>query len=128
MNVKPNLYYTKTHEWAEFLDNGVARIGITHHAQEAMGDLVYIDLPEIGDELSTGEDVCIMESVKAVADIYAPLTGEVVGVNDQIIDSPGQVNSAPYDSWFFELKYSEKNSELMNAVEYTEYLESEEEK
>ena len=125
MNVKSNLYYTKTHEWVEFSDNGVARIGITDHAQEAMGDIVYIDLPEIGDELAAGEDVCIMESVKAVADIYAPLGGEVTDINEAVLDEPGQINGAPYDSWLFEIQYSEKNSELMTAEEYSKLLESE---
>jgi len=128
MNVKPNLYYTKTHEWVEFSDNGAARIGITDHAQEAMGDIVYIDLPEIGDELAAGEDVCIMESVKAVADIYAPLGGEVTDINEAVLDEPGQINGAPYDSWLFEIQYSEKNNELMTGEEYMKFLEESEEK
>ena len=125
MNVEPDLYYTKTHEWVEFLDDGTARVGVTDHAQEAMGDIVYIDLPEVGDELTAGEDVCIMESVKAVADIYSPLGGEVSDINEAVLDEPGQINGAPYESWLFEIQYSEKSGGLMTNEEYTKFLEEE---
>lgn len=123
MEIKTGLYYAKTHEWVEYLDNGRARVGISDHAQEAMGDIVYIDLPEIDDEVAESDDVCVVESVKAVADIYSPLSGKVTAINEELADMPENINSAPYDNWLFEIEYDEKNKELLSGEEYAKFIE-----
>lgn len=102
--IPSELRYATSHEWARLEADGTVTVGITDHAQDALGDVVYVELPEIGAALDAGQSAGVVESVKAASDIYAPISGVVIAVNDNLPDSPEAVNSAPYDSWFFRLK------------------------
>ncbi len=104
MNVPANLKYAESHEWARLDADGLVTVGITDHAQEALGDIVFLELPEIGRTLNAGEECAVVESVKAASDIYAPIGGEVVAVNQEAIDTPEQVNGDAYAAWLFRLK------------------------
>jgi glycine cleavage system H protein len=104
MNVPQNLRYTTQHEWARADADGTVAVGITDHAQAALGDLVYLELPEVGRVLAAGDACAVVESVKAASDVYAPLAGEVVAVNSALTDAPEQVNQDAYAAWFFKLK------------------------
>lgn len=103
-DIPSNLRYAASHEWAFLDEDGSVCVGISDHAQEALGDVVYVELPEVGQHLSAGQQAGVVESVKAASDVYAPIAGEVIAVNEQLTDAPEQVNSAPYSSWFFRLK------------------------
>ena len=97
-----DLKYAVSHEWVSVDDNGVATVGISDHAQEALGDIVFVELPELGITVNAKEEVAVVESVKAASDVYSPLTGEVTEVNETLLDAPETVNSNPYDNgWFF---------------------------
>jgi len=125
-NIPSELRFAESHEWAELLDDGLIRVGISDHAQEQLGDLVFVELPEAGSELSKGEACAVVESVKAASDIYAPISGEVIGVNESLEDSPETVNTDPYgDGWLFTVKPSDEGDlkELMDADEYKEHVE-----
>ncbi len=104
MNVPQNLRYTTQHEWARAEADGTVAVGITDHAQAALGDLVYLELPEVGRVLAAGDACAVVESVKAASDVYAPVGGEVVAVNSALADAPEQVNQDAYAAWFFKLK------------------------
>jgi glycine cleavage system H protein len=104
MNIPSELKYTSSHEWVRGEPDGTVSIGITDHAQAALGDLVYIELPEVGRKLTSAEACAVVESVKAASDVYAPVAGEVVAVNTAAADAPEQVNKDPYGMWFFRLK------------------------
>ena len=106
MNVPANLKYTKSHEWVRVETDGTVTVGITDHAQEALGDVVYVELPEVGKQLASGQEAGVVESVKAASDIYAPISGEVLAVNEALADAPEQVNGEPYAAWFFKLQPS----------------------
>lgn len=115
-----NLYYTKSHEWVR-LENDIAVIGITDHAQHQMGDLVFVELPKINRAVSTGDEIAVVESVKTAADVYAPLSGMVVEANQQLNEKPELVNQDPYGSgWIYQLKISNKTelNQLLNASAY----------
>jgi len=99
-----NLRYTATHEWVRTESDGTLTVGITHHAQEALGDMVFIELPEIGRRLAADENCAVVESVKAASDVYAPAAGEVVAVNEALAKTPGELNKDPYAAWLFRLK------------------------
>jgi glycine cleavage system H protein len=119
--------YSREHEWLD-VEGDVALVGITEFAQEQLGDIVFIDLPEVGDEFDKGDDIAVVESVKAASDVYAPLTGEVIEVNDLLADEPATVNaSAEEDGWFFKMSIADKSEldELMTADEYKAFVESE---
>jgi glycine cleavage system H protein len=104
------LKFTEDHEWLS-VDGDVATIGITAHAAEQLGDIVFVELPEVGAKVATGDSIAVVESVKAASDIYAPLAGEVVEVNKAIVDDPATVNSSPMDNgWFFKVKFTEPNA------------------
>jgi glycine cleavage system H protein len=121
-----DIRYTKEHEWVR-LAGDIATIGITDHAQEQLGDVVFVELPEIGREVTADEACAVVESVKAASDIYAPLTGKVVEANQTIIDDPSLVNSdAEGEGWFFRVEIDETDAfeALMDEAAYTEYLES----
>ena len=105
-NVPANLKYTASHEWVLKNTDGSVTVGISDHAQEALGDVVFVELPEVGAELAAGQEAGVVESVKAASDIYAPIAGTVLAVNDVLTDSPELVNSDPYASWFFKLQPS----------------------
>src|SRR5512141_40748 len=104
MNVPQNLRYTTQHEWARAEADGTVAVGITEHAQAALGDLVYLELPEVGRELAAAEACAVVESVKAASDVYAPVAGEVVAVNTAVTDAPEQVNKDAYATWLFRIR------------------------
>ena len=120
-----NLSYAKTHEWANFVNDTTARIGISDFAQQALGDLVFINLPEVGDAVTAGDAFGDVESVKAVSDIMSPVTGVISAVNQDLLDSPEGINENPYDSWFIEVKDITGKSDLMTASEYESFCEKE---
>ena len=120
--IPEELRYTSAHEWVRELEGGVVRIGITDHAQDQLGDVVFVQLPAVGDSVSAGSSIGEVESTKSVADIYAPLSGTVVAVNDALADTPELINSGPYDDgWMLELEATEGvPSDLLDAAAYRE--------
>jgi glycine cleavage system H protein len=125
-NIPEELKYTESHEWVSLDADGSARIGITDHAQEALGDLVFVELPAVGDNIDQGDACAVVESVKAASDIYSPLTGEVLAVNDSLEDDPGIVNADPYgDGWLYSVSLTDAGEleDLMDAEAYAESLE-----
>lgn len=124
MSVPQDLQYTKSHEWVRVEDD-VATVGITDHAQEELGDVVFVELPEEGDSLSAGDTFGTIESVKAVSDLNAPVGGEVVEVNSALDDSPENVNEDPYgEGWILKIRTSEE-ADLLSAEEYEKVVEEE---
>ena len=121
MNVPSDLKYTKSHEWVKLEADGSVTVGITDHAQEALGDIVFLDLPEAGRQLNGGEECAVVESVKAASDIYAPVSGEVIARNDAAIDAPESVNQDAYAAWLFKLKPADaaQLDALLDAAAYT---------
>jgi glycine cleavage system H protein len=125
-NIPTHLYYTDSHEWVSAEDDGTARIGITDHAQEALGDLVFVELPAIGDEISQGDPCAVVESVKAASDIYAPVSGKVIDINEDLDADPSIINGDPYeDGWLFEVELfdTEELDGLKDAEAYELSLE-----
>jgi len=123
------LKYAKTHEWARLEDDGTVTVGITDHAQTALGDVVYVELPELDVVLDAGEEAGVVESVKAASDIYAPIGGTIIAVNAALEDTPELVNQDPYgEGWFYKLQPNDVGEldELLDAEGYTEVAESEE--
>lgn len=115
------LRYVSSHEWIRVEDDGTATIGITNHAQEALGDVVFVELPEVGAQLGAGDEAGVVESVKAASDIYAPIGGEIIAVNDNLEDNPEVINEDPYgDGWFFKIRLDDPSSidELLTAEQY----------
>ncbi len=128
-DIRKELKYLSSHEWARVEEDGTVTIGITDHAQDALGDVVYVETPEVGSRVVLGEEAGTVESVKAASDIYSLVSGEVIAVNDALEESPEIVNSSPYDEgWFFRVKPDDLSEleEAMDASEYREMLESEE--
>jgi glycine cleavage system H protein len=124
-----DLKYTKTHEWIQIMDDGTITVGISDHAQDLLGDMVFIELPELDTSYKAGDDCAVVESVKAASDIYSPISGEVIAVNESLTDTPELVNKEPYgDGWIFKMQPEERGEieNLMSASEYEEYAESEE--
>ena len=122
MNIPENLKYTKSHEWVKLLDSGICEIGLTDYAQKELGDIVFVNLPEVGDALKKDAAFASVESVKAVSDIFSPLDGEVAEVNDTPLDSPESINKAPYETWLIRAKGSIPAGELLSAAEYKELI------
>ncbi len=120
MNVPANLRYTSEHEWVRTEADGTLAIGITDHAQAALGDLVYLELPEVGRKLAAGDACAVVESVKAASDVYAPVGGEVVAVNAELPDAPEKVNEDAYAAWFFKVKPTDGKdlAKLLDAKAY----------
>jgi glycine cleavage system H protein len=104
MSIPADLKYTESHEWVRTEADGTLTVGITDHAQEALGDIVFLELPAAGRTVAAGDAVAVIESVKAASDIYAPVAGEILESNDALADTPDQVNGAPYESWLFKIK------------------------
>jgi len=126
--IPAELKYIDSHEWVRDEGDGTATIGITDHAQEALGDVVYIEFPELGATLDAGDEAGVVESVKAASDIYTPLSGEIVAINDELEDQPETVNASPYgDGWFFRIRMSDASEldNLLSAEEYQEVTEEE---
>ena len=122
------LGYAATHEWAKQDEEGLIVVGISDHAQDALGDIVYVELPEGGQQIVAGEEAGVVESVKAASDIYAPVSGAVEEINEALEDSPETVNQDPYgDGWFFKLKVTDEREldDLLDADAYQELCESE---
>ena len=119
--IPSELKYTKSHEWVRDESDGTVTIGITDHAQGLLGDLVFVELPEVGSEMSAEDAVCVVESVKAASDVYMPVSGEVVGINDALTDAPETINDSPYDDgWLIKVKLSNQDelNDLLDAESY----------
>ena len=128
MNIPAELRYSRTHEWARLEADGTVSVGITDHAQERLGDMVFVELPDIGKKLTAGTECAVVESVKAAADVYAPVSGEVVAANTALGNAPQSINQDAYAAWLFRLK-PENSSELallLDAHAYAEQVASEE--
>lgn len=127
--VLPELRYARSHEWARTEEDGTVTVGISDHAQEALGDVVFVELPDEGAELAAGDEAGVVESVKAASDIYAPIAGTVVAVNHALEDEPETVNADPYnDGWFFRIQpqdSAEVDSLLMDAEAYQAHCDEE---
>lgn len=126
--IPSELRYTKSHEWIRSMEDGHVEVGITDHAQEMLGDMVFVELPEVGSTLGGGDDCAVVESVKAASDVYAPLSGEIVEINDLLQDAPETVNNDPYgDGWLFRMSLSVEGEldELLDAEAYTATVEAE---
>ena len=122
--VRDNLKYTETHEWLKLKDNK-AVVGITDHAQSELTDIVFVELPQIGKKVKKGDELCIVESVKSVSEIYAPISGKITKVNNQLDDTPETVNSSPYDDgWLVELEVENKSEidKLLDAKSYKKII------
>ena len=120
MSIPAELKYTESHEWVRTESDGTLTIGITDHAQEALGDIVFVELPAVGKTVAVGDAIAVIESVKAASDIYAPVSGEIVAANDALAATPDQVNGAPYESWLFKIKPATdaKTDRLIDAAAY----------
>lgn len=119
MEIKENLRYAESHEWVS-LEGDIATVGITDYAQHALGDIVYVDMPEVGDEVTAGEEFGAVESVKAASDLYSPVSGEVVEINEALEDEPGLINQDAFGNWIMKVKVSDA-SELDNLLDAEAY-------
>ncbi|WP_299197308.1 glycine cleavage system protein GcvH [uncultured Amphritea sp.] len=127
-DIPSDLKYVASHEWIRDEGDGVVTIGITDHAQDLLGDVVFVELPDVGSEFTTGDDLGVVESVKAASDVYAPLSGEVIAINEELEDAPELVNSDPYgDGWFVQIRLSDTSEvdDLLDADGYAELCEAE---
>lgn len=120
-----DLKFARSHEWVKFTSDTEALIGITDHAQDALGDLVFVNLPEEGDEAILGETIADVESVKAVSDIFSPVSGTVTDVNQDLLDTPGAINADAYDAWFFKVSDITETEDLMSYDEYEAFCKEE---
>lgn len=124
-NIPAELKYVASHEWLRQEDDGTITIGITEHAQDLLGDVVYVELPEVGDVVSADDEIAVVESVKAASDVYAPISGEIVAINEALEDAPETINADPYGKgWFFKIKpdNAEDFDGLLTADEYQDQL------
>jgi glycine cleavage system H protein len=120
-----NVKYAKSHEWVQVLDNQVIRVGITDFAQQELGDLVFIELPEVGRKVKAGEQCAVVESVKTASDLFSPVAGEIIAINETVKDEPEQVNDDPYQTWLFSIKTDDLSAldQLMDAEAYQRMIE-----
>ena len=120
MNIPANLKYTESHEWVRAEADGTVTVGITEYAQDALGDIVFVELPKVGKSFTAGDDAAVVESVKAASDIYAPVSGEVVAVNDAVADAPDSINADAYAAWLFKIKPADAGAinGLLDAAAY----------
>lgn len=127
MSIPADLKYTKSHEWVRVESDGTLSIGITHHAQDLLGDMVFVENPAVGRSLSAGEECAVVESVKAASDVYAPVAGEVIESNSEIEASPEKINQDAYGAWMFKIKPTNADAinELLDATAYEKLVESE---
>ncbi len=127
-NIPDELRYATSHEWIQIEDDGNASVGISDHAQDALGDIVFVELPEPGTSVNAKDEVAVVESVKAASDIYSPVSGSIIAINETLLDAPETVNSSPYENgWFFKIKVSDaaELEELMDTEGYSEHCEEE---
>jgi glycine cleavage system H protein len=127
--VPTELRYTQTHEWVRVEDDGTLVVGITDHAQSQLGELVFVELPDIGESVNSSDEVCVVESVKAATDVYSPVSGKIIATNEDLEEAPNLVNSDPYgDGWLFRLDPVDPDefSELLDAENYEEYRQEDE--
>ena len=122
MNFPEDLKYAKSHEWVKTLEDGTVLVGVSDYAQDALGDLVFVNLPEAGDEVTEGGPFADVESVKAVSDVYSPVSGTVAEINEVLLDAPESINEAPYEAWFRKVENVTGTAQLMSAAEYEEYV------
>ncbi|OIJ67931.1 glycine cleavage system protein GcvH [Streptomyces mangrovisoli] len=123
MSNPQHLRYSKEHEWLTAGEDGVSTVGITEHAANALGDVVFVQLPEVGDSVTAGESCGELESTKSVSDLYAPVDGEVTEVNEDVVNDPSLVNSAPFEGgWLFKVRVSAEPGDLLSADEYTAFI------
>lgn len=125
MNVPEKLLYTSEHEWVKMEEGQKATVGITAYAQEQLGDIAFVELPEVGKSVKQFDEICSIESIKAASDVYAPLSGKVVEVNKKLESSPQLINSSPYqDGWIVKIEISDPNEKdkLMNSIDYRAFL------
>ncbi len=127
MSTPDNLKYTTSHEWVRSEDDGTVSIGITQHAQELLGDMVFVENPVVGRKLKAKEECAVVESVKAAADVYAPVSGEVVAVNNELDSAPEKINADPYGAWMFRMKPDNAAdvAALLDAAAYQAHVDSE---
>ncbi|NLO84485.1 MAG: glycine cleavage system protein GcvH [Clostridiales bacterium] len=118
MDIREDLFYTESHEWVKFEDDTTALVGLSDFAQSELGDLVFVNLPEEGDEVAIGDTIADVESVKAVSDVFAPVGGTVAAVNEELLDAPEKINEAPYEAWLCKIEGISDKTGLMNADEY----------
>ncbi|NHZ44910.1 glycine cleavage system protein GcvH [Massilia aquatica] len=120
MNIPADLKYTESHEWVRAEADGTLTVGITEYAQDALGDIVFVELPKVGKVFTAGDDAAVVESVKAASDIYAPVSGECIAVNDAVADAPDSINTDAYAAWLFKLKPSDAGviNGLLDATAY----------
>ncbi len=124
-NTPADLKYVASHEWLRLEDDGVVTVGITEHAQDLLGDIVYVELPEVGANVEADDEIAVVESVKAASDVYAPIAGEIVEINEALVDAPETINQDPYgEGWFFKIKPANVDdyNNLMDADEYQDSL------
>ncbi|MDQ0716328.1 glycine cleavage system protein GcvH [Streptomyces massasporeus] len=122
MSNPKELRYSKEHEWLSAAEDGVSTVGITEHAANALGDVVFVQLPEVGDSVSAGETCGELESTKSVSDLYSPVSGEITEVNEDVVNDPALVNSAPFEGgWLFKVRVSDEPGDLLSADEYTAF-------
>ena len=127
MNFSEDVKYTKSHEWVKFIDESTVLVGLSDYAQSELGDLVFINLPEEVDTVEVEAAFCDVESVKAVSDVYSPVSGEVIEINEELLDNPAKVNEEPYDAWFIKVGNVKEKSELLSKDDYVKFVESEQE-
>src|ERR1700752_385411 len=120
MNIPADLKYTESHEWIRAEADGTVTVGITEYAQDALGDIVFVELPKVGKSFGAGDDAAVVESVKAASDIYAPLAGEITAVNDAVVATPESINADAYANWLFKMKPSDTGAinKLLDAAAY----------
>lgn len=126
MNYPNELKYRKSHEWVKFIDESTALIGLSDFAQDSLGGIVFVNLPEEGDEVTAGTAFADVESVKAVSDVFSPISGVVAEVNEALLDAPESINEAPYDSWLIKVENISETEDLMDAETYEKFTLSEE--
>ena len=119
------LLFTKSHEWVNMIDDTTATVGLSDFAQQELGGLVFVNLPEVGDEVEAGEAFADVESVKAVSDVFSPVTGVVCEINEELLDAPEMINDAPYDAWLVKVENVTDKEEFMSEEEYKAFCESE---
>ncbi len=125
MNIPEELKYTKSHEWVKEEEDGTVLVGLTDYAQSELSDLVFVNLPEVGDEVEAGETFADVESVKAASDVYSPVSGTVAQINEELLDAPEKINEDPYGAWLIKVEDVSDTVELLDYSEYEKLLEEE---